>query len=179
MSPIEIILLAFALSIDACVVSFSCGLKFKENRVRNSFLLALYTGFFQGLMPVLGYFLTGFVKTFIEPYANLIVFLIFTYLGVKFILEAFDKEREKQLCINTQSLILIGIATSIDAFSAGITLSLSGNGIFKPSILIALITFIDSIFGYIMGIWLKNAPTKWMEIFAGIVLVTLGIKAFM
>ena len=76
MSYISIILLAIALSIDACVVSFSYGLAFTENRFKNAIRLAACTGLFQGLMPVIGYYLTGFVKSFIEPYAGFIVFAI-------------------------------------------------------------------------------------------------------
>ena len=80
MSHIEIVFLALALSIDACVVSFSYGLAFKENFNKNSILLASFTGFFQGLMPLLGYFLTSIVKSYIEPYAKWIIFCIFVYL---------------------------------------------------------------------------------------------------
>lgn len=128
-------------------------------------------------MPTIGYYLTGFVKSFIEPYAGLIVFLIFTYLGVKIILEAFDKEREQQLCIDLKCLILVGIATSIDAFSAGITLSLFGNHILKPALLIAFVTFANSILGFALGGKLKHLPTKGLEIFAGLLLIALGVKA--
>ena len=128
-------------------------------------------------MPTIGYYLTGFVKSFIEPYAGLIVFLIFTYLGVKIIIEAFDKEREQQLCIDLKCLILVGIATSIDAFSAGITLSLFGNHILKPALLIAFVTFANSILGFALGGKLKHLPTKGLEIFAGLLLIALGVKA--
>lgn len=128
-------------------------------------------------MPTISYYLTGFVKSFVEPYAGLIVFLIFTYLGVKIILEAFDKEREQQLCIDFKCLILVGIATSIDAFSAGITLSLFGNHILKPALLIAFVTFANSILGFNLGGKLKHLPTKGLEIFAGLLLIALGVKA--
>ena len=128
-------------------------------------------------MPTIGYYLTGFVKSFIEPYAGLIVFLIFTYLGVKIIIEAFDKEKEQQLCIDLKCLILVGIATSIDAFSAGITLSLFGNHILKPALLIAFVTFANSILGFNLGGKLKHLPTKGLEIFAGLLLIALGVKA--
>ncbi len=177
MSYLSIILLAIALSIDACVVAFSYGLVFNEKRLKNSLLLAFSTGFFQGLMPCLGYFLTGFVKEYIEPYSGFIVFLIFVYLGVKFIKEAFDSESEKQLCIDFKCLILIGIATSIDAFSAGISLSLFGNRILKPALLIALITFINTIVGFTIGGKLRHMPVRNLEIFGGLVLIFLGIKA--
>lgn len=128
-------------------------------------------------MPTISYYLTGFVKSFIEPYAGLIVFLIFTYLGVKIILEAFDKEREQQLCIDFKCLILVGIATSIDAFSAGITLSLFGNHILKPALLITFVTFANSILGFALGGKLKHLPTKGLEVFAGLLLIALGVKA--
>ena len=82
MSYFSIILLAIALSIDACVVSFSYGLAFTENRFKNAIRLAACTGLFQGLMPVIGYYLTGFVKSFIEPYAGFIVLQYLHILGL-------------------------------------------------------------------------------------------------
>lgn len=176
MSYLEIFLLAIALSIDACVVSFSYGLTFTQNRFKNSLNLALFTGLFQGVMPVIGYFLTGFVKSYIAPFAGFIVFAIFTYLGIKFIKEAFDKEKEKQLCIDLKCLLLVGIATSIDAFSAGISLSLFGNKILKPAMLIAFVTFINSVLGFVLGGKLKHMPTRGLEIGAGILLILLGVK---
>ena len=65
MTYLEIFLLALALSVDACVVSFSYGLLFNQNRLKTALLLAGFTGFFQGLMPAIGYHLTTFVKSFI------------------------------------------------------------------------------------------------------------------
>ena len=85
MGPLEIILLAIALSIDACVVSFTYGLTFNQNRLKNALMLALFTGVFQGIMPVLGYKLTEVVKIYIAPYSQVVVFLIFMFLGIKFI----------------------------------------------------------------------------------------------
>lgn len=176
MSYVEIIFLAFALSVDACVVSFTYGLCFGENRLKNSLLLASSTAFFQGLMPCFGYFLTSFVKDFISPYSGLIIFTIFTFLGLKFMKEAFE-EKKKPACISPACLILIGIATSIDAFSAGISLSLAGNHILKPILLIAFVTFINSLAGFNAGKILKSIPSKGLEIIAGLVLILLGIKA--
>jgi len=176
MSYFEILLLAFALSIDACVVSFTYGLCFKENRLRNMFSLAACTGVFQALMPALGYFLTSFVKEYISPYSKLIIFIIFLFLGIKFIKESFE-EKKKPSCIALSCLILIGIATSIDAFSAGISLSLYGNKIIKPAILIGIVTFVNSSLGFHAGKALKNIPSKGLEIFAGLILIFLGIKS--
>ena len=177
MSYFSIFILALALSIDACVVSFSYGLKYEQNRRKNALLLSSFTGIFQALMPTIGYFLTNIVKSYIQPYAGLIVFLIFSYLGFKFIIEAQMPKKEKELCIDLKCLFLIGIATSIDAFSAGITLSLYGTLILKPALLIGLITFINSNLGFYIGGKLKHLPSKYLEIFAGILLLILGIKA--
>jgi len=177
MSYLSILVLAFALSIDACLVSFSYGIKYNKNKLKNALLLSSSTGIFQGIMPVLGYYMTNVIKIFIQPYTSLIVFFIFSYLGIKFIIEALQKEKEKHLCINIKSLILIGIATSIDAFSAGISLSLYGNRIIKPIILIGLITFLNSNLGFLIGSKLKYLPTKYIESLAGLLLIILGIKA--
>ena len=176
MSLLELFLLALALSIDAFIVYFSYGLIFEKDKVKNSLLLALFTGGFQGLMPVLGYYLTSLVKTIIEPYAKWIVLIIFLYLGFKFILESF-KPKEKPLCISISCLFLIGIATSIDAFSAGITIALCATAILIPALLIGLITFINSILGFLFGTKLKHLSTIVLEVFAGLILIVLGIKA--
>lgn len=179
MSYFEIFILAIALSIDACIVSFTYALKFKETHFKNSLSLSICTGLFQALMPILGYYLTNFVKVYIEPYSKLIVFIIFTYLGIKFILEANEKKENKTAAINRETLLLIGIATSIDAFSAGISLSLFGNKILKPAILIGLITFVNSNLGYYSGLKLKTLPSKFLEITGGILLILLGLKALL
>ncbi len=177
MTHIEIFLLALALSVDACAVSFTYGLTFRQNRFKNALLLAVFTGLFQGIMPVIGYELTNLVKTFIEPYAQFIIFVIFMYLGIKFIKESFDKKKIQHVCLGLACLFLIGVATSIDAFSAGISLSLLGNGILKPALLITIITFINSTFGFWLGGKLKDLPSKSLEITAGLILIVLGIKA--
>ena len=178
MSHLEILLLAIALSVDACVVSFGYCLIVVEKRLKNSFLLALFTGFFQGVMPVLGYSLTEFVRSYIAPYSKWIIFGIFVFLGVKFIKEAFEN-KAKPLCIDLMCLFLIGIATSIDAFSAGISLSLMNNRILLPALLIALITFLISNMGFWLGGELKNMPSKGLEISAGTILILLGLKALL
>lgn len=177
MTYLEIFLLALALSVDACVVSFSYGLAFNRERVKNALLLAGFTGFFQGMMPIVGYFLTTFIKSYIAPYAEIIVCFIFVYLGIKFIKESQDENKSKPNCIGLACLFFIGIATSIDAFSAGISLALYGNHILKPAILIAFITFLNSLLGFKLGGKLKKISTKNLEILAGLILIILGVRA--
>lgn len=177
MTYIEIFLLALALSVDACVVSFSYGLVYENERFKNATLLACCTAVFQGLMPIIAYFPSRSIENYVSSYSDLLVCLIFTYLGVKFITEAFKKEKNKNLCIDLKCLLLIGIATSIDAFSAGISLALQGNHILKPAILIALITFINSYIGFFAGMKIRKFPSKILEISAGLILIFMGISA--
>lgn len=176
MTYFEIILLALALSVDACVVSFSYGLCFEKGKTV-SVPLAVSTGLFQAIMPVLGYFLAFLVKDYISPFSKIIIFTIFVFLGIKFIKESFEEKKEPK-CIDFMCLILIGIATSIDAFSAGISLLLYGNHIIKPAILIGFVTFINSMLGFWIGNHCKKLPSRVLEIFAGAILILLGIKAF-
>lgn len=96
MSLIEILFLSIALGIDCCVVSFSQGLIFTANRRKNSFLLALTMGAFQGIMPAIGYFFANLISKYVETFSHWLVFVIFAALGIKFIIEAFhEKKRTK------------------------------------------------------------------------------------
>ena len=173
----EIFFLALALSVDAFAVSFSYGICFDKNKLKNSLMISSSTGFFQGFMPCIGYFLAGVIKEFILPYSNIIIFTIFTFLGLKLIKESFAKDRSIPNCINFTCLILIGLATSVDAFSAGISLLLSGNHILKPALLIGFITFINSGIGFIGGNKLRRFHPQRMEFTAGFILIILGIKS--
>ena len=128
-------------------------------------------------MPIFGYFLTEFIKSYIQPFANIIAYFIFTYLGVKFIKEAYCEKKKDIVDISVKTLILIGIATSIDAFSAGITLSLLGNKILFPIILIGFTTYAISLIGYWFGFKIRDFQSTYLEIISGVILIILGIKS--
>ncbi|MBR1943147.1 manganese efflux pump [bacterium] len=179
MSLTALIFLAIALSIDACVVSFAHGLIMEQNRFKNSLLLASFTGFFQALMPLIGYFVTQSLFKFIEPVGKWLVFAIFMYLGLKIIQEAFENDREVPTCLSLSCLFAVAIATSIDALAAGVTLSLTSTNIFKSIILIGATTFFFALAGYWAGCCLKRFPTKFLEIFAGLILIFLSIKSLL
>lgn len=178
MSTLDIIFLAIALSIDACVVSFSNGLIFTQNKRLNSFILAFAVGFFQFLMPVVGYFLAQSVQKFIEPYAPWIVFGIFVFLGSKFIKDAFTTEKKDEInCYFCFSyILLVAVATSIDALGAGVSLAFSGIKILTPAIIIGFVTFINSLIGFWSGYLFKKFPTRNLEISGGVILILLAFK---
>lgn len=178
MNTLDILILAIALSIDACVVSFSNGLIFTKNKRANSLILASSVGFFQFLMPIIGYFLAQSVNKYVEPYDHWIVFGIFVLLGAKFIRDAFKEEKtEKIECYFCFSyILLISIATSIDALGAGVSIAFSGTKILFPAILIGIVTFINSLFGFWSGYLFKKFPTRNLEISGGVILIGLAFK---
>ncbi len=171
----DIFLLAFALSVDACVVSFSYGIKGLAKPFKSSILLALFTGFFQAAMPYLGGICTSCIRCYIEPYAKWIVFAIFLYLGINFIKESFEKKDSSRELTFTV-LFLIAVATSIDAFSAGIPLTLKCTSICLPVLFIGLVTFVNSLTGFFCGRKFKNLNPKFLEIIGGCILILLAIK---
>jgi putative Mn2+ efflux pump MntP len=179
MSVVEIIILAIALSIDACVVSFCQGLVFDQNKRRNSLLLAFFVALFQGLMPVIGWYLASSFAGYLMAFDHWIAFVIFAILGVKFIYEAVQKEKGEFCpvsCISVQCLFMLAVATSIDALAAGVTLFFLEVSILLPALLIASITFINSLVGFWSGYYFKKLPVKWLEILAGLILIALGVK---
>lgn len=177
MSLIEIILLAFALGIDCCVVSFSQGLIFTSNRTKNSLALAVTMGLFQGLMPIVGYIGAGVISRYVSAFSAWLSFAIFLILGLKFIFEAFEIKEEKICCIGLKCLISMGIATSIDALVAGASIRFSHTELLIPALLIGLASFLMSMAGFWFGNCFKNFPSKYLEITGGIILIGLAIKS--
>lgn len=178
MNIYDILVLAVALSIDACVVSFSNGLIFTQNKRANSLMLAASVGFFQFAMPVLGWFFAQSISKYVEPYSRWVVFGIFVVLGAKFIIDAFKEEDEKKiecyLCF--KYILLVSIATSIDALAAGASLAFSGVKILVPAIIIGVVTFINSLLGFWSGYIFKKFPTRNLEISGGVILILLAFK---
>jgi len=183
MTYLDIFVLAIALSIDACVVSFSNGLIFTHNKKKNSIILAFSVGFFQFIMPLIGANLAGLINKYVEPYAPWIVFAIFVILGLNFIKEAFNKdddEKEKLVCyLCFKYILLVSVATSIDALAAGASLAFSGTAVLLPAIIIGVVTFVNSLLGFWSGYFFKKFPTKNLEISGGLILILLAFKVLL
>ena len=177
MHLIEIILLAVALGVDCLVVSFSQGLIFSHNRLKNSLALALTMGLSQGIMPCIGYYFTEIVSKYVEPFSKWLVFIIFLALGVKFIYESFKENDKNICCIGLKCLIGMGFATSIDALASGISLNLTNTPLMFAIVLIGFMSFFMSLTGFWCGNFFKKLPSKYLEISGGIILILLGIKA--
>lgn len=173
----ELIFLSIALGVDCLLVSFSQGLIFTKNRTKNSFALALTMGISQSVMPLIGYIGVGLLSKYIEAYSNWLVFAIFMVIGGKFIYEAFQEKKETVCCIGLKCLISLGIATSIDAMAAGVSLRLTNTTLLLSISMIGLASFGMSLIGFWSGNFFKQLPSKYLEIFGGVILILLAVKA--
>ena len=133
-------------------------------------------GFFQGFMPVLGYFGINSVADLVKPFGKWLAFAIFVTLGVKFILEAFNK-KEEIFCLDWKCIIIMSIATSIDALFSGITLNLTGTALLSSVLIIGFASFYMSLKGFYAAIFFKKIPSKFLEITGGAILILLAVKS--
>lgn len=177
MNFIDLILLGLALGVDCFVVSFSQGLIFKSEKVKISFKLALTMGLFQGAMPVIGYIGTNSLYKYVVPYSKWIVFGIFLLLGLKFIVESFQPKEKEVQCIGLKCLLGLGLATSIDALVSGASIRLTQTSLLISVMIIGIASFLMSIGGFYSGNFIKNIPSKSLEITGGLILVALAFKS--
>ncbi len=183
MSVTAVILLGVALAADAFAVSVVCGTKSHCSGSVTAAAAASAFALFQMLMPVLGWSIGKTGSRFLGIYQNTAAFVILVFLGIKMIADSRDKFRQpEKRCITPKLLLLMAVATSIDALAAGIALP-STAGIENYAQLLCAagiiggITFILSIIGYISGKGLSRIEPASAQIIGGIVLIALGIKS--
>ena len=136
-------------------------------------------GIAQSIMPLLGYVGVGLLSKYIEAYSEWLVFAIFMALGIKFIYEAFQEKEDTVCCIGLKCLIGMGIATSIDAMAAGVSLRLTNTPLLLSIAMIGFASFGMSIIGFWSGNFFKQLPSKYLEISGGVILILLALKAIL
>lgn len=180
MQFLDTLILSCILALDAFLVAFSCGLIAKSWRMRDGLKISGITGFFQFLMPLLGYLLFRSASSFFEKYAQSIdhwvVFGIFALLGGKIIKDSLGEQEQEKFSFSLGALLLIGLATSIDALAAGVMIYTQKLPIFQSSLIIGVITFALVILGYNLSKILSSLPSKTLGILGGGILILLGIK---
>ena len=178
MGLLEIILIAIGLSMDAFAVSITLGLTVKKPKIKEVLIPGIYFGFFQALMPLIGYFAGISFASKIQNLDHWIAFVLLGLIGGKMIVESFSK-KEKQANENPfqfMKMLLLAIATSIDALAVGVTFSFFDVNIFKSIFIIGLITFGISIGGVKVGNLFGTKFKSKAEFFGGVVLILLGLK---
>ncbi len=177
----EILLFGTGLSMDAFAVAVCKGLSMKRFDVKKCFLIALFFGGFQALMPFIGYMLGNTFEQYITEFDHWVAFVLLAYIGIKMIREAFEKDDECGCCkeesINIKELFVLAVATSIDALAVGITFSFYPDiNIFESITVIGITTFLLSWGGVMAGNKFGSRYKQKAEISGGIILVLLGAK---
>ena len=176
MGFLELLLVSVGLAMDAFAVSICGSMALApDDRFKGAIRFGLWFGVFQGLMPLLGYLGAVSFQSYIGDYDHWIAFVLLAYLGWNMISEA------KEACdirksYTTKEMLVLAIATSIDALAVGVSFAFLQTDIWLAIALIAIVTFAISTFGGLMGFKLGSAVGKNANICGGAVLICIGIK---
>ena len=177
MNFVELLLIAVGMSMDAFAVSICKGLSVQKIQPKHALSVGLWFGGFQGLMPVIGFALTAIFAGYIESVSAYIAFALLAFIGGNMIRESLSKEEEEiDDSFAVKTMLLLAIATSIDALAMGVTLKLGGANIFVAAPLIAVTTGLLSPIGLKVGNVFGAKYKSKAELVGGIVLVGLGVK---
>ena len=179
MSIGEILLIGIGLSMDAFAVSICKGLSVKRVKWQQLLCVGAYFGIFQALMPLLGYFLGTTFASLIDQFDHWVAFVLLAIIGVNMIREALNKhddENEVNDDFSVKTMLLLAIATSIDALAVGVTFALEETNVYLAAGLIGLTTFVLSPLGLLVGNRFGLRYKSKAELAGGIVLILIGLK---
>jgi putative Mn2+ efflux pump MntP len=176
---LTIFLIALGLAMDAFAVSLSGGFAAGKATHRQTLRLAFHFGLFQFLMPILGWAAGLTVQNIIQAYDHWVAFALLACIGGKMVYESFKTEKEEKKASDITrgaSLVLLSLATSIDALAVGLSLSLLRVRILYPSAVIGVVCFALTAFGFAFGNRLGRVIGQRMELLGGTVLIGIGVK---
>ncbi len=182
MGFIELLFLAFGVSMDAFAVSICKGLSVKKADWKAQSICGAWFGSFQALMPLLGFFLGALFYDAISAFDHWVAFGLLGIIGANMLKEAVSKEGcctecDKNADLSPKTMFLMAIATSIDALAVGISLAMTGNvNIYIAVALIGLVTFLMSGLGVKIGSIFGSRFEKKAQAAGGIILIVLGLK---
>ena len=180
MSILEILFIGIALSMDAFAIAICKGLAAKKVLVKSAIIIALYFGFFQAFMPIVGFYLGNYFQKLVINIAHWIAFILLSFLGGNMIRHS-GEEQNKQTNprLDFKTMLLLSLATSIDALTIGVTLSFLKIKIFFPAIIIGSTTFIFSFLGVLLGNTIGKQFQAKTETIGGIILIIIGLKVLL
>lgn len=162
---------------DAFAVSICKGLAMKRPPLRAVLIIGLWFGFFQAAMPVAGYYLGSAFYDLISEYDHWIAFGLLAVIGANMIREALSKEEEElDADIGFKTMLILAIATSIDALAVGISLAMEGANIFYSGLVIGIITMAISMVGVSIGSKVGSRYGNRAEFVGGVILILIGVK---
>lgn len=177
---LTVFFIGLGLAMDAFSVSLTNGLCIKNIKMKDAFLIAFFYGFFQFIMPVIGFFAASIFKGYIEKVDHWVAFVLLFLIGIKMISEALEKRKEcskdEEKKLSLKVLTLQAVATSIDALAVGVGFVALKLPVFSSCILIGVITFILCFLGVFIGKKAGNIFKGKAEIIGGIILIAIGSK---
>lgn len=177
MDVLTVVLVGIGLAMDAFAVSMCKGTAIRHPDIRSVLIVGLWFGAFQMIMPIIGYYLGGSFYSYIEDYDHWIAFILLALIGVNMIREALSGEEEAvDGDLGFRTMLILAIATSIDALAVGISLAMTGEGILASAAAIGVITFLISAFGVKAGSIFGDRFGSKAELFGGAVLILIGLK---
>ncbi len=174
-----VIIIAVALAMDAFSVCISAGICIPKPNTGHYLRLAGTFGLFQFMMPIIGYFAGAWLEQWIENYDHWVAFAMLAFIGVKMISESLQPEEEgcePRDPSRGGRLVLLAIATSIDALAVGLSIGVLRKPIFFPSIIIGVICAAFSIIGIAIGNRVSSFVGKRAESVGGVLLIAIGVK---
>jgi putative Mn2+ efflux pump MntP len=175
---LEIILIALGLAMDACAVALGCGASGQARGAGAGFRLSFHFGLFQFLMPVVGWMAGMRIERFVAPWDHWIAFGLLMVVGVRMIRAGFGPSLESWIADPSRglTLVMLAVATSIDALAIGLSLAMLRVSIWYPSVVIGVVTFGVSLAGFQFGSALGVRFGKRMEIAGGVILCLIGLR---
>lgn len=175
----ELLLLAIGLSMDAFAVSVCKGLTMRKSAIKAGVICGGWFGGFQGLMPLIGFFLGSLFAGVIQSFDYIVAFGLLLIIGINMLKEAFESSGdccEYDADLSAKTMFVMAVATSIDALAVGISLAMQGANILLAVILIAVITFLMCMLGVKIGSIFGCRFQKKAQVAGGVILILLGIK---
>ncbi|MEE0777232.1 MAG: manganese efflux pump MntP family protein [Bacillota bacterium] len=177
MGIISLFFIALGLAMDAFAVSICKGLSMDRIKIKNAVVIGLYFGIFQAGMPVIGYLLGVQFQSKITAIDHWIAFILLGLIGFNMIREALSKEEEEANdSVDFHTMIVLAIATSIDALAVGITFAFLGTNIVAAATIIGCVTFVTSLIGVKIGNLFGSRYKSKAEFIGGLILILLGTK---
>ena len=177
MSILEILLLGIGLSMDAFAVSICKGLSTKKLQFKHYLIIGAWFGGFQALMPTIGFFLGSTFEQYITAFDHWVAFVLLSAIGAGMIKESLSKEESNgNDSFSFKTMLLLALATSIDALAVGVTFAFLDVSILPAVEFIGTITFALSCVGLFVGNIFGSRYKKGAEISGGVILILMGIK---
>ena len=175
MGFLELFLIGVGLSMDAFAVAICQGLSMTRIKWGHALTVGLYFGGFQALMPLAGYFFGSFFTDMVTKYAHWIAFVLLAFIGVNMVRESKSEEKVDN-SMTVKSMLLLAIATSIDALAVGVTFAFLEVNIIYAVLFIGTITFLCSAAGVKIGSLFGLKYKAKAEVCGGIILIVIGAK---